>query len=97
MSEEVRVLIVEDVPSHAELMEYELRQAGIAVSVKRVETREAYLEAVTTFMRDVFLSDYSLPVFDGITSLQIALKRAPDITLIIVTGALGEDLAIDLL
>ena len=97
MPEEVRVLIVEDVPSHAELMECELRDAGIAVSVKRVETKEAYLEALSTFLPEVILSDYSLPSFDGIATLQIALKRAPDIPFIFVTGALGEELAIDLL
>ena len=97
MSDRVRVLIVEDVPTDAELMEYELQNAGRAFSAKRVETRAAYIEALSTFLPDVILSDYSLPAFDGITALQLRLELAPDTPFIFVTGALGEELAIDLL
>jgi len=97
MSDRVRVLIVEDVPTDAELMEYELQVAGVAFSAKRVETKAAYIEALSTFLPDVILSDYSLPAFDGITALQLRLERAPDTPFIFVTGALGEELAIDLL
>src|SRR5208283_989487 len=97
MSDRVRVLIVEDVPTDAELMEYELQVAGVAFSAKRVETKAAYIEALSTFLPDVILSDYSLPAFDGITALQLRLERAPDTPFIFVTGALGEELAIELL
>jgi PAS domain S-box-containing protein len=97
MSDKLRVLIVEDVPGHAELMEYELQNTGMAFSAKRVETRKAYIEALSTFLPHVILSDYSLPAFDGITALQLKLEYAPDTPFIFVTGALGEELAIDLL
>jgi two-component system, NtrC family, sensor kinase len=97
MSDRMRVLIVEDVPTDAELVEYELRNAGMEFSAKRVETKRAYIEALSTFFPDVILSDYSLPAFDGITALQLRLERAPDTPFIFVTGALGEELAIDLL
>ncbi len=97
MSDRVRVLIVEDVPTDAELMEYELQNAGMAFSAKRVETKAVYIEALSTFLPDVILSDYSLPAFDGITALQLRLERAPDTPFIFVTGALGEELAIELL
>ena len=81
----------------AELMEFELQNSGMAFSSKRVETKAAYIEALSTFLPDVILSDYSLPAFDGITALQLRLERAPDTPFIFVTGALGEELAIDLL
>jgi PAS domain S-box-containing protein len=96
MSDKLRVLIVEDVPTDAELMEYELQNAGMAFFTQRVETEEAYIAALSTFLPDVILSDYSLPAFNGITALQLMLERAPDTPFIFVTGALGEELAIDL-
>ena len=91
------ILIVEDVPTDAELMEYELQNAGMTFSVRRVDTREAYVAALSSFLPDVILSDYSLPAFDGVTALHLRLERAPDIPFIFVTGALGEELAIDLM
>ncbi len=97
MSDRVRVLIVEDVPTDAELMEYELQNAGMAFSAKRVETKAVYIEALSSFLPHVILSDYSLPAFDGITALQLRLERAADTPFIFVTGALGEELAIELL
>jgi len=97
MSDKLRVLIVEDVPSHAELMECELRDAGMTFFAERVETKEAYIAALSTFSPDVILSDYSLPAFDGISALKLRLERAPDTPFIFVSGALGEELAIDLL
>ena len=97
MSDKLRVLIVEDVPTDAELMEYELQNAGMAFSAKRVETKASYIEALSTFLPDVILSDYSLPAFDGITALKLRQEQAPDTPFIFVTGALGEELAIDLL
>jgi PAS domain S-box-containing protein len=97
MSDNLRVLIVEHVQIDAELMEYELQKAGMAFSAKRVETKKAYIEALSTFLPDIILSDYSLPAFDGITALQLTLERAFHTPFIFVTGALGEELAIDLL
>jgi PAS domain S-box-containing protein len=97
MSDNLRVLIVEDLPTDAELMEVELQDAGMAFSARRVETRKAYVAALSTFMPHVILSDYSLPAFDGITALELKLKLAPDTPFIFVSGALGEELAIDLL
>lgn len=97
MSDKVRVLIVEDVPTDAELMEYELTSSGLILSAERVETRAAFIEALSTFSPDVILSDYALPAFDGITALKIRLERTPDTPFIFVTGALGEEIAIDLL
>lgn len=97
MSDKLRILIVEDVPTDAELMECELQDAGLAFSAKRVATKKAYIAALSTSVPDVILSDYSLPAFDGITALRLRQELAPDTPFIFVTGALGEELAIDLL
>ncbi len=97
MTDNVRVLIVEDVPGDAELIEFELQNTGMVFSAKRVETKETYIMALSTFSPHVILSDYSLPAFDGITALNLRLEHAVDTPFIFVTGALGEELAIDLL
>lgn len=97
MSDKLRILIVEDVPADAELMQYELQGAGLKCLAHRVETEPAFVSALSEFSPDVILSDYSLPRFDGETALLIARQRVPDTPFIFVTGALGEELAIDLL
>ena len=97
MPKELHILIVEDVSADAELMEYELQNAGIVFLAKRVETEETYLMELTTFSPDVILSDYALPAFDGAAAFRLALDRVPDTPFIFVTGALGEEMAIDLL
>jgi PAS domain S-box-containing protein len=95
--EELHILIVEDEPNDAKLMEYELKSAGMTFVAKRVETKEAFLSALSMFSPDIILSDYSLPAFDGLTALRIARDRIPDTPFVFVTGALGEELAIELL
>lgn len=94
---ELRVLILEDVPTDAELMVHELRRAGIAVVPRRVSTREAFTDALEDFQPDVVLLDYHLPHFDGKSAIQIARSTRPEVPLIVVTGTLADEPAIELL
>jgi len=94
MPQELRILILEDVATDAELMERELRKAEIVFSAKRVVTKEAFLKALKDFKPDLILSDYSLPSFDGISALSIAQQECPDVPFVFVSGAIGEELAI---
>ncbi len=93
----LRILILEDVASDAELMEDELKQAGIIFLTQKAATRLAFLDAMTAFQPDIILADYNLPGFDGLSALKIVMDRFPNIPFIFVSGALGEELAIDLL
>ncbi|MGH7807891.1 MAG: response regulator, partial [Thermodesulfobacteriota bacterium] len=70
MQRELRILIVEDVPSDLELVERELRKAKLAFRTKQVDTREAFLKELKDFTPDIILSDYSLPSFDGMSALE---------------------------
>ncbi|MDA2932796.1 response regulator [Acidobacteria bacterium AH-259-D05] len=97
MPKELRLLILEDVPTDAELMERELRKAEIGFSAKRVQTEESFCEELEKFTPDLILADYSLPSFDGISALSIAQQRCPDIPFIFVSGEIGEELAIETL
>jgi PAS domain S-box-containing protein len=95
MGEELRILILEDVPADAELMERELRKGGIKFSSKRVETREDFLKELKEFAPDIILSDYKLPHFDGMAALEITKELAPTIPFILVTGSMNEETAVE--
>jgi len=95
MSEELRILILEDVPTDAELMERELRKGGIKFSSKRVETREDFIKEIKDFAPDLILSDYMLPHFNGMAALELAKELAPTIPFIIVTGSINEETAVE--
>ncbi len=95
MEKELRILILEDVAAHAELMERELRKAEMVFSAKHVATKEAFLEKLQYFNPDLILADYALPSFDGISALSIAREQCPAVPFIFVSGAIGEELAIE--
>ncbi len=90
-----RILIVEDVPSDAELVEHELRRAGVAGPTRRVDTAADFSRALREFIPDLILSDHSLPTFGASDALRIAERDAPGIPVIIVTGSLDEETAAD--
>jgi len=94
MAEQLRILINEDMPFDAELLEYEIRKGGFSYISTRVETREGFLAALDEFAPDLIISDYNLPSFDGMQALTLARESSPLIPFIIVTGALNEEIAV---
>lgn len=96
-TEELRVLILEDMPVDATLINHELRRGGIAFRSKRVETAEQFLHEIQHHHPDIILSDHGLPHFDGFTALAMAQARCPDVPFIFVTGSLGEERAVETL
>jgi PAS domain S-box-containing protein/putative nucleotidyltransferase with HDIG domain len=97
MADELKILILEDVPADAELIERELRKGEIKFSSKRVDTRKAFLKELKEFEPDLILGDYKLPSFDGISALEIVREKLADIPFIFVSGAIGDELAIETL
>src|ERR1017187_5531169 len=91
----IRILPVEDVPADAELAKRELIKAGITFDIRRVETREAFLAGIADFVPDLILSDYRLPEFDGMQALRLAGEHAPNVPVIITTGSVNEETAVD--
>jgi len=90
----LRILILEDVPMDAELVEYELERARIPFASRRVDSRDEFLRELEEFGPDLILSDYTLPRFDGMTALSLARERAPSIPFLIVTGSVNEETAV---
>ncbi|HTL71645.1 MAG TPA: EAL domain-containing protein [Candidatus Eisenbacteria bacterium] len=93
----LRILHLEDVSSDSELIRRMLQSEGFHCAIKRVETREDFIEALALEDFDVILSDYNLPSFDGVSALAIAREKFPDVPFIFVSGAIGEDRAIEAL
>ncbi len=91
----LRVLHLEDDRKDAELIQGALEADGIACDIKRVDTREAFTRALAGGDYDVILGDYTMPAFDGLSAMKLALEKSPETPFIFVSGTLGEDLAIE--
>jgi diguanylate cyclase (GGDEF)-like protein/PAS domain S-box-containing protein len=93
-SQELRVLMLEDDAADAELCERELRRGGLEPKTLRVAARETFERALHEFAPAIILSDFNLhTAFDGLTALEIALKKAANVPFIFVSGTIGEDRA----
>jgi two-component system, cell cycle sensor histidine kinase and response regulator CckA len=97
MKKTLRILILEDMPSDAKLMEFELLEAGIDFISKLVMTEKDFVRGLESFSPDIILSDYDLPQYNGMLALAEAGKRCPDVPFILVTGMISEERAIDIL
>jgi signal transduction histidine kinase len=93
----LRVLHLEDSSIDAVLVREVLDASGLAADVHRVETRDAFVAALDVSCYDLILADYSLPAFDGMSALDLARQRCPDIPFLFVTGALKDDSAVETL
>jgi len=97
MEETLKILIIEDVPFDAELINRELQKSDIDFTSIRVEDEPEFINALENFKPDVILADHSLPNFDGISALKIAKEKVPFVPFIFVSGKMGEDFAIEAL
>jgi PAS domain S-box-containing protein len=93
----LRILSIEDDPKDAELIQNLLETDDIACQVTRVDTQAALVASLEQGGIDLILADYSLPSFDGISALRLAMKACPDVPFIFVSGTLGEEVAIEAL
>jgi PAS domain S-box-containing protein len=93
MDKQYRILHLEDLPSDSELAAREFSEAGVNSELKRVDTRQAFEAAVEGFAPDIVLLDYKLPDYDGISALEYVRKSDAVVPIIMLTGALGDELA----
>ncbi len=93
----LRILSLEDSELDAELILQELKHGGIEFEWHRVQTRGDFEQSINDFHPDLILADYRLPAFDGAQALAIANIRCPDTPVIIISGAVGEETAVELL
>jgi len=91
----VRVLLLEDVETDAELVMAELRRADLVFEARRVETGTEFAAALSQFAPDVILADYSLPQFNALEALAIVRASGSHVPVILVTGTQTEEIAVE--
>src|SRR5262249_30485850 len=91
----IRLLQVEHETDDAELCLHELKKSGLQFQVETVSTREAYVQKLQEKSFDVVIADYRLPGWTGMDALAEIKKRHLNLPLILVTGTLGDRLAVE--
>ncbi|MEZ4232395.1 MAG: ATP-binding protein [Polyangiaceae bacterium] len=93
----LRALIVEDNPDDAELLLRALRKAGVDVQYQRVQTASEMRDALANREWDIVLSDYHMPRFSASEALKLLQDSGLGIPFIIISGTIGEDVAVEAL
>jgi len=91
----INVLIIEDSDDDKELILRELNRGGYAPDFLCIQTKEDLNDALDSKVWDLILSDYVMPNFDGLSALKIVKNRNIDIPFIIISGTIGESVAVD--
>jgi DNA-binding NtrC family response regulator len=94
MPQPLKVLIVEDNPADAELLVRALRRSGFEPEWKCVDIEADFLSSIHPGL-DIVISDYEMPQFTGSWALQLVKLHCPEIPFIIVSGTIGEEMAVE--
>lgn len=95
MSIPIRVLIVEDSEDDAMLLVRELKRGGYAPEHLRVETEMEMIHEIDQHEWDLVITDHNMPNFNSHVALQVVKDSGRDIPFIIVSGSIGEDIAVE--
>src|SRR5580704_9123872 len=95
MKSPLHILHLEDDLEDAELVQSALKAEGITCAATCVHNRQDFVAALERGGIDLILSDFSLPAFDGLSALATARAGWPDLPVILVSGTLGEEVAVD--
>ena len=87
----VRLVLIEDVPSEAEIAVRQLEAGGFSCSWKRVDSEAALRRTLAADKPDLILSDFTLPGFDGLSALEVAIEVTPDTPFIFLSGNEREE------
>jgi two-component system cell cycle sensor histidine kinase/response regulator CckA len=91
----LKLLLVEDNPDDARLIELEVRRLDRGVAMQRVDTARDLQRILLEDRWDVVIADYSLPGFSGLDALRIVREHDPDVPFILVSGTAGEEQAVE--
>ena len=97
MSEPLNVLLVEDSEDDAILTRRQLSQAGFELHCERIDSARLMQAALDAHSWDVVISDYHMPGFSGSAALKLLQATGLDIPFVIVSGAIGEEIAVELM
>src|SRR5688572_27578640 len=95
MSQIPHILLLEDLPADAWLIEQQLRDAALRFEFVCVTNKADFERALAEFSPDLILADYTLPDYDGLSALRRAAEWNVTVPFIIVTGSLSEETAVE--
>jgi diguanylate cyclase (GGDEF)-like protein len=91
----VKLLFIEDVEDDVLLLVRELRQGGLVADYQRVDSAKALEAALAEREWDIVVTDHNMPGFDSGAALEIVRRHNPDLPVIIVSGSIGEEVAVE--
>ncbi|RAM60986.1 PAS/PAC sensor protein [Mesotoga sp. SC_3PWM13N19] len=95
----VSILFVEDLVSDAELAKLEITRGladwDLSLRFLTTDNREGFLDAISTFKPTLIVSDFMMPGFSGMEVIELTLEHAPNIPVIILTGSINEETAVE--
>lgn len=94
---QLSIVLVEDSPEDAELVQDMLLEAGLSATFVRVEDEQGLVDALTQGHVDIVLSDLSMPGFSGMRALGVVRELFPHLPLVFVSGTMGEERAVEAL
>lgn len=94
MNSPLHILHLEDTRRDAELILSLLEEEGLNCDVLHVKNKEEYEKAITERVFDVILSDFALPHYNGLTALDFARRKVPTVPFILLSGTVGEEVAV---
>jgi len=95
MKKTLRILVVEDSEDDALLVLHQIKDDGYNIDYERVQTAETMKAALLGKKWDIVLSDYKMPHFNGFEALMLLKESGIDIPFIVISGAIGEDVAVE--
>ncbi|MBI5029103.1 MAG: PAS domain S-box protein [Chloroflexi bacterium] len=90
----LRILIVEDESADVELAQYALEKEHFTFDSLSLCTESAFVSALHEFQPDIIISDYSMPVFNGMRALELTLEHDPHLPFIVFTASRNEETAV---
>lgn len=93
----LKILCLEDSEDDAIIVRECLGKEGFAFEFEHVVIESEFIDKLKTGKFDIILSDYKMPAFSGLAALLISREYSPEIPFICISGAIGEDLAVELI
>lgn len=90
----IRILFAEDLPADVEMARREIKKGGIRFTSRVVDTEPEFIRELEEFNPDIVISDYSMPLFDGMAALKITRLQPRYFPFIVLTGSMNEETAV---
>src|SRR5690348_12201111 len=97
MNKPLRVLHLEDEPDFAALVSAILEKEALDAKIHAVTDFSSFITALDTMSFDIVLGDFMLPSCNGAQALEVVRQKRPEIPFILLSGAIGEHAAIEIL